>query len=218
MASYDGFSSTFVMDEELFREYYAAKERRLNRADGRGLALLAAVLVVLYVVGTVFWGRVTPLGIVVGAALVAFLVVSVLWAVTGATVFWPERAWRKTYQRYFTRHGVDSTAERPWSFELETCARPYEVVSYVLKRGRAGQGRSAPYKAFSHVEETEHLVVLCAADETGTMMQNLFSSSYADNLAKREEREDMVFAKEGLKGGAPDELVAFLMRKVGQSA
>jgi hypothetical protein len=150
----------------------------------------------------------------VGAIIAALLAFSVFIALTGRTILWPKAAWRKTYQRFFTRHGVDSSEARPWSFACRTSATPNHLEVSVLHDGEPTSTITKSYKEFSHIEQTDHLIVVVAACEVEPVWKSLFSPDYANLLAKREATEDAVFMKGSLKGMNESELIDYLGRKV----
>lgn len=208
------FESTFTMDEKLLKEYLAAKDRSLNRRDGLVWTGVMVVVCAVYLWGTWLVGVLTAQGTVIAVIIAVLLVCAVVEAITGATVFWPDRLWVKTYQRYFARHGVDVDTPRPWEFTLRTSACFDQVRDRVMRGGTVGEGVDKAYKAFGEVAETDSLVVLLVKDPTGSMLHNMFKGDYADRLAARERQEDMVFHKEGLVGGTAQELVAYLESKI----
>lgn len=211
------FESTFTMDEHLLKELVSAKDRSLNKRDGLVMSVVWAVVLACYVWGTVSVWSFTPLGAVLGALIVALLAWSVALAATGFTLFWPKRSWRKTRAHWFARHGVATgQAER---CTLRTEATPFEARCSVMDGTRAAGTIAKAYRTFSHVERTEHLVVLVAGEaEVGSVLHNMFSPSYADRLEARADLEDMAWATDSLTGGTADELVAYLERKVGARA
>lgn len=209
------FESTFTMDEALLREYLAAKDRSLNRRDGLIWLVVMVLACAVYIWVTWLVGTMTVQGALIAIILGVLLVISLVETITGATLFWPDRLWRRTYQRYFARHGLDTSAERPWSVTLRTSACLNGVRDRVLRDGVVGEGTDKPYSDFDSVVETDSLVVLLNRDEAGTMLHNMFKGDYADRLADREKVEDMVFLKESLVGGDSAELLAYLRSKVG---
>ena len=209
------FESTFSMDDALFQEYFDARDRSLNRRDGLVWSVVFGVVMLCYIWGTVSVWLMTPWGIACGLVILALLVYGIVLAVTGFTLHWPRRSWEKTRRHYFARHG--SPNGEP--FTLRTSACLSEVRACVLRDGRPKESIAKRYQQFSHVEVTERLVVLVAGDvEVGSILHNLFSSSYAERLEQRADLEDMVFSKADLAGGTPDELVEFLQRKLGHRA
>lgn len=206
------FESTFEMDEKLFTEYFDARDRSLNKRDGLIWAIVFGVVMLCYIWGTISVWLMTPWGIVCGLIILALLVYGVVLAVTGFTLHWPKRSWRKTVHHYFARHGSPHAE----SFTLRTSACLSEARTCVLRDGRQKESIAKRYQQFSHVEVTEHLVVLVGGDiEVGSILHNMFSSKYAEKLEQRADQEDMVFCKDGLVGGTPEDLVAFLERKLG---
>lgn len=208
------FESLLVMDEPLLRELVSAKDRSMNKRDGLVMCAVWAVVLVAYIWGTVSVGVMTAWGVIAGVIVVALLGWSVALAVTGFTLFWPKRSWRKTADHWFGRHGVGAGDDQ--RCELRSSACLSEARCCVMKEGRPAGSVAKPYKAFSHVEETEHLVVLVAADgEVGSVLHNMFSPSYADKLAGRADLEDICWDKRTLAGGTPEQLVEYLQRKLG---
>lgn len=207
-------SSTFTFDEELFKEYLQAKDNAMNKRDSLFYAIVVGVVVFFWFVGLYFVGSLTIPGAIIGVVVLGAFAFNIYVAITGRTIFWPRSAWNKTFQRFFTRHGVDSSEQRPWSFTCKTTALPNHVEVSVVKEGADALSISKVYKEFSHVEVTEHLVVLVSASTVGPVWKNLFSPDYADLLMKREESEDAIWVKDSLKGMDADELVEYLSRKV----
>ena len=208
------FESLLVMDEPLLRELVSAKDRSMNKRDGLVMCAVWAVVLVAYIWGTVSVGVMTAWGVIAGVIVVALLGWSVALAVTGFTLFWPKRSWRKTADHWFGRHGVGAGDDQ--RCELRSSACLSEARCCVMKEGRPAGSVAKPYKASSHVEETEHLVVLVATDgEVGSVLHNMFSPSYADKLAGRADLEDICWDKRTLAGGTPEQLVEYLQRKLG---
>ncbi len=130
----------------------------------------------------------------------------------------PKESIAKRYQQ-FSHVEVTERSPNGEPFTLRTSACLSEVRACVLRDGRPKESIAKRYQQFSHVEVTERLVVLVAGDvEVGSILHNLFSSSYAERLEQRADLEDMVFSKADLAGGTPDELVEFLQRKLGHRA
>jgi hypothetical protein len=71
-----------------------------------------------------------------------------------------------------------------------------------------------PYKTFDQLEVTEHLVILVCKHNVGSMLSNMLTTTYADNLAAREAAPDVIFVKDQLEGGTWEELATFLHGKL----
>lgn len=207
-------TSSFTFDEALLKEYLEAKDRSMNRRDAAFYSAVLGVVLAAWAWGAFLVGGISTLGVVVGVALGACLAFSIYIAMTGRTIFWPRAGWTKTFRRFFARHGVDAGAPRPWGFSCRTSATPDRVEVRVMHDDEAGLVVTKPYKEFSHVEVTEHLVVLVSACDLGPVWKNLFTSDYADRLMEREETEDAVWRKDSIDGMDADQLVEYLSRKV----
>ncbi|MCH4181473.1 MAG: hypothetical protein PHR15_04870 [Atopobiaceae bacterium] len=214
MATSKHISSTFSFDEACFEEYYDARERSLTKRDSMFYAIVLAVVSIIWYACMLIVGISTPLGMVLSIVLPALCAWQVYEAVTGRTIFWPRRAWTKTFQRFFCRHGVEASAERPWSFTCKTTATSDGVRISVVHDGEETSTVRKPYKEFTHIEVTEHLVILVAGNEVEPVWKSLTSRDYADALAAHDEVEDAVFSKADLEGVDVKGLLTFLRRKV----
>lgn len=211
------FESTFEMDEPLLREVVSARDRSLNKRDGLVFAIVFLIVLAAYIWGTVSVWDLTPWGIFLGLIIIFLLGYSVLLAVKGFTVFWPARSWRKTWSHWFSRHGAPVSDSPRCTIRTSACTT--EVRTSVLVDGKVSGTISKPYSAFSHLEETEHLVVMVNGEvEVGNLLHNMVSSDYAQKLEQRADLEDMIWDKNHLQGGTPAQLKDYLERKLGHRA
>jgi hypothetical protein len=208
------FSCDFTMTEDLFREYFAAKDRSMNKRDGLISSVVCGVTFIVYLWAMWLTGSPNVMSIVIGIVILAILVYSVTLAIWGYTFFWPDFAWKRTYKRYFARHGVATDTPRPWSCELYTAATFNDLQTATMDNGRPGPRLAQPFKNYSHVEVTEHLVVVVMKSDVGSILHNMVSTKYADKLMDREANEDAIFSKANLQGGSVDDLVYYLESKL----
>lgn len=214
MSASQRITSTFNLDEKLFEEYFEAKDRQLNKHDAMWFSIVMAVVCAAWAWGAWVLKGITAVGWVVGVIIFAMLAIAVFEAVTGRTLFWPKSLWRKTYQRFFARHGVDSSEPRPWSFTLRCSATPNHVDISVVHDGEATSTITRAYKEFERIEETEHLIILVTAYELGNPLDFYHNERYGDKLTQREDTEDAIFLKESLQGMDAAQFEEYLARKV----
>lgn len=95
-------TSTLTFDEKLFEEYFAGKDRPLNRRDALIFSIGDGLLFgIWFWAGILFNFNFNLMGWIFGIVVGLALVLGIAEALTGATIFWPRRLWRKTYTRFF---------------------------------------------------------------------------------------------------------------------
>lgn len=213
-------TSTTHFDERLFEEYFAAKDRPLNRRDALVFGIGVGILF-----GIWFWTAVlynfnlNALGWVFGIICGAFFVVSLVEAWTGATIFWPRRLWTKTYQRFFMRHGADCSLPRPWSCTLRSYVAPNSVEMSYLAGDASHVVLSQSYKKFERIMVTKHLIVLITRFDLGNPFSLRSRSPYPDKLMDRELTEDAIFCRGNItdmqgKPMSDEDFINYVGRKI----
>lgn len=215
-------TSTTQFDEKLFEEYFAGKDRPLNRRDALMFSIGDGLLF-----GIWFWAGVllnfsyNVIGWIFGAVLGLALVVGIAEALTGATIFWPRALWHKTYVRFFVRHGVDSDTARPWSCALRSYAGRNHVEMHYITKDGAFEVLNQSYKKFDRILVTDHLIVLVTHFDLGNPFDFWRRDNYAQALADREATEDAIFLRGSITGmdGKPmsdEDFIAYVGRKIVQ--
>ena len=213
-------TSTLTFDEKLFEEYFAGKDRPLNRRDALIFSIGDGLLFgIWFWAGILFNFNFNLMGWIFGRVVGLALVLGIAEALTGATIFWPRRLWRKTYTRFFVRHGVDSDAPRPWTCTLRSHAGPNQVeMSYLTKDG-SFEVLNQSYKKFDRILVTKHLIVLITHFDLGSPFDFWHRDTYANALADREATEDAIFLRGSITGMdnkplSDEDFIAYVGRKI----